>query len=43
MELRAVTRPGKTNMTIAGKSTNDDVFPIEHGDIPMSFVSFQGV
>ena len=36
--------PENERMTIAGKSTmNEDVFPIEHGDFRMSFVSFQGV
>ena len=34
--------PKKTNMTIGNNKQFEDVFPIETGDYPMSFVSFQG-
>ena len=37
-----ISTPPKTNMTIKKSAMNEEVFPIENGDFPMSFVSFQG-
>ena len=36
-----ISTPPKTNMTMEN-SPFEDVFPIEHGDLPASHVSFQG-